>query len=312
MVDFSLIEPPLEALMTPPQMTTFPILFLPVTIFLVVSILIGLLLLHQKLTKKAIPIALILLLSTFAVPANAIDYGAHLDTSNIMLFCYYKEPTIWTLSTTYAAFQTYTNHGSYIDGIIRVYVYSSGNTYTGVNTYHNVSCRIRADGWISTWMNVTQEESFTYFGNGMHDYQTALGRAINRVYYVASMTFPGYDKLFYYDFSRPTATRLYCVAVEHTSIYTQFFVYAQIPSAYSVVGAYVAWYGSGNADAGGYSRVYLDGTLIVNFNGHGYAYEQGSVPITFTTDVNHHFFGERAGDSDNALYFDGLLMVWVV
>jgi len=304
----------------------------PIAIVTVLLLAISLLSFRLKIPKKVLPIAILLLSSTFAMPANAISYGVPLDTSTIRFFSYYKETGGFNLTTALTAFETYTNHGNYIDGTIRIWQDTTGDTYTatpsiyGGPDYWDVYCRLRSDGWVMTWINNTATDfpHFAYYGmspdvptinSGMSDWWSSLGRAIERIYYVTGLTFPGYDQLYLYDFTHPLSTKL--VVVQMISVWEVGNAYARtiysfIPSTNTLDFTAVIWWGRGKADAGGTSLVDFNpgGQVIVNFNGHDInTWETGYVALSVNPDTTYTWAATGAGDSDNALYFTGLYLV---
>lgn len=165
----------------------------------------------------AAAIAAVLFLPCLARPALAEhDFGVPLDTSNIMLFAYYYEPSGWTLINTLPAFESYTNYGNYIDGIVRVWMdQSASNNFVGSECPIDVRVRVRADGWILAWL--TKSHSYAYIVFWGHSAfssgppvigATVPTRAIQRVYYAAGKTFPGHTAIKIWDFSHPTATKI--------------------------------------------------------------------------------------------------------
>jgi len=310
---------PAPILMTPAQQ--FALFFMPAVIVIALFLAVGLLSYRLKVSKKVIPIALILLYSLSVIPANAVAYGNPLDTSNIMLFCYYKEPTVWNLTQATLAFETFTNHGNYIDGTIRVGMLPNNSPYPvdEVNqVFYSVNCRVRADGWVMAWINIGEEYKFPYFTTPMPDYSSTLGCAINFVYWFGNKVFPGYDKLGMYDFSRPSATRLLVVGMrmDNAAGYgLQKDIYAMVPATFTVIDSCITWYGFGKGDAGGTSYVNFESAVtIVDFKWSDAAdFAKGVVDFgALPSGTSYRWYGEQAGDSDNLCVFFGYFMEWVL
>ena len=269
-MDLSLVAPPAEALMAPAASS------LPVGVGVACGLLIfsGVLAVRKR---RATPLlGCIVALMMVAPMVNAYSFGVPLTTTGIGLFCYYNEPTDFTLANTVTAFQAYTDHGTYYDGIVRVYQSAVGTTYTGSGEYADVNIRVRADGWIMAWLNSTQDnKKILYTGAGTEtDYWTSLGRAISRIYYVSSKSFPGYDALYYYDYSQPLATRLVYLTMNFVVYYGDLTdaTYYIIPNSQTVRKNTIIYSGSTPSS----------GSLTIAWNG-GSASWGASTTIPWTT-----------------------------
>ena len=75
---------------------------------------------------------------------------------------------------------------------------------------------MRGDGWILAWLDRYEHDlgAIVWWGHTRRQsgappqYATTPSRAIEIVFTVAGITFPGYDKIYLYDYSEPNATRL--------------------------------------------------------------------------------------------------------
>jgi len=218
--------PPEEALVVPdPPVADYSATasYLPVVAAAVFTLSAASIIIYGKRAKPGrVARVMIMVLALASMPCiagvvhAAHDYGNPLDTSNIMLFAYYKDPDGWTLANTVPAFESYTDHGNYYDGIVRVWMdKSASNDFVGSEFYVDVCVRVRADGWILAWLTTAQ--SYVHIVFWGHSIATAAppvigatvpSRAIQRVFYVAGKTFPGHDAINYYDFAHPTAKKL--------------------------------------------------------------------------------------------------------
>jgi len=282
-MEFSLKPPPEEALKVPEEASTPP-LIIPIMIGAVTAsaVLGGTLLVLKKKKLKSIRMAAIIpliILNLFAfqpslVLADDYDFGNPLDTSNIQILTYHQEPSGWTLAEIVPAFVSYTDHGNYIDGIVRVWMdQRSPTNFRGSDAYIDIPVRVRADGWVLAWL--WKDQSIAYFIFWGHKRAatgapvigaTTLSRAIERVYYVAGKTFPGYDAFYYYDYAHPTANRLLIFGKTcgvsssyiRSASYTFYYV---LPSSVTIIdgAAGIAYY-EDEPDNYGYLRI--DGITV--------------------------------------------------
>jgi len=228
-MEFSFKPPPEEALRVSEEKSAPPpIMPIMIGVTMVSAVLGGTLLVLKKKKLKSIRTAaiiplIVLNLFTFTFQPNLVladeyDFGNPLDTSNIQILTYYQEPSGWTLAEIVPAFVSYTDHGNYIDGIIRVWMdQKSPTNFKGSDRYIDIPVRVRADGWILAWL--WKDQSIAYFIFWGHSRAaagvpvigaTTLSRAIERIYYVAGKKdiFPGYEAFYLYDYTHPTANRL--------------------------------------------------------------------------------------------------------
>lgn len=182
---------------------------------------------------------------------NDPNYGVPINTTNIGLFCYYNESTGWILNQTVTAFVYYTDYGNYYDAQVQVWQEMTGSSYEGSDFCTTVNVRVRTDGWIMAFINRTYDKAnipywgatrATYYGGSPIANATSLARAIQRVYSAASKTFPGYVAFSYYDFERPTATKLLMFGswITHGSydFTSDTLCYVTIPATISLLYAY--------------------------------------------------------------------------
>lgn len=177
-------------------------------------------------------------------PLEAVEGTATtppLDTSQIGLIAYYERSGGWELADTVPAFVEYTDGGNYYDGLVRVWDsgYIGAESTTGDDSYVDVHVRVRADGWILAWFERGEDPGAIVWWSHVRkasgnppEYATTLSRAIEIVFYVAGVPFPGYDKIGLYDYSEPDAKRLLIFGYSkhvHGSSDTRVFYYT-IPS----------------------------------------------------------------------------------
>ena len=260
----NLVEPPLECLEAPATVIQSPMMdagYIVVGILVMFTILaFGL---NKKLDnkqRKALLPLIVLIGSLFILPIAPVkadnDWGNPLSVTNVGLLAYY-EHTSWTLANTTTAFQNYTDHGSYYDGYIRVWQDVTGNDYNGDDVYVDVRVRVRSDGWIMAWLDTTEYTPGNLLFWGKERSQgatksipvnaTTCSRAIQNVFYVADETFPGYNEIYHYDYSTPTATKLVILEmhgwVHDDSTNKTYFIVpsssiSEIVQCYVVLGAY--------------------------------------------------------------------------
>lgn len=154
----------------------------------------------------------------FAEVVEASATTPPLDTGDISFIAYYKRGIGWTLSDIIPAFISYIDGGNYYDGFVRVW--DSGRIGStspiGSDTYVDVYVRVRADGWVIGWLNRFEHNpgSIVWWGHKRNDpgsppaYSTTLSRAIEIIFIVTGIQFPGYEEIYLYDYSEPLATRL--------------------------------------------------------------------------------------------------------
>jgi hypothetical protein len=160
-------------------------------------------------------------MSLTAPPAYAIGSVSAtppLDTSRISLIAYYQKIDGWTLGDTAPAFISHFDGGNYYDGLVRVW--DSGtigaSSHLSWDQYIDVQVRVRSDGWILAWFDRILDDpgSIVYWGHAKNYigappyYSTTLSRAIEIVYTVATVSFPGYSLMGMYDYSESNASRL--------------------------------------------------------------------------------------------------------
>jgi len=225
------------------------------------------------------------------------DYGNPLDTSNIMLFAYYQDPNGWTLANTVPAFESYTDHGNYYDGIVRVWMdQSASNNFVGSEFYVDICVRVRADGWILAWL--TRDQSYAYIVFWGHSIQTATSpvvgatvpsRAIQRVFYVAGKTFPGHNAINYYDFAHPTAKKLLIFGKSYqwatspggtVTFYYTFPAYVQILDAASSISYHETYNGNSGS-------IKIDDILVANLGSNTYWFSVSLPSEAITTEMKH-------------------------
>jgi hypothetical protein len=300
-------KPPEEALIVPemeaasqPSGTLYTVLF-------VIVVAASLVLLSYRRGKPKRIVQAMLLIFTIApllVQTVQADYsfGNPLDTSNIMLLAYYKDPNGWTLAATVPAFEKYTDHGNYYDGIVRVWMDVRDNTYVGSEFYVDVCVRVRADGWILAWLNRTQSYAHIVFwgksiSSGTTPYvvvgATVPSRAIQRVFYTSGKTFPGYTAISHYDFTHPNAGKIlifgkyyYTSTTGTTSTAFYYTIPATSPLRQIIDLKSSVSFSRGSANA----TIAIDGNTIATIpNSNMFWYSPISDPSLFptTTEVRH-------------------------
>ncbi len=188
-----------------------------------------------------------------------------LNTSEISLIAYYERASGWTLAETVPAFVGYIDGGNYYDGFVRVWDSGTiGSVSTEPDdTYIDVEVRVRADGWLLAWFNRFKDDSgaLVWWGHRRITvgfppaYSTTLTRAIEVVFTVSGVGFPGYEQIGLYDYSEPDATRL--LIFGHSAYGTRTYYYT-IPAESTMVPIKLL------IRAGGYgnSKLYVDNALI--------------------------------------------------
>ena len=141
-----------------------------------------------------------------------------LNTTAIGFIAYYQRSAGFTLSNTLPAFLSYTDGGNYYDGKVRVWDSGTigGSSTTTSDTYVDISVRVRTDGWVIAWFDRQRDDAaaIVWWGHTRQWegnpplYSTTLSRAIEIVFQVAGVGFPGYNAIGIFDYSQPTATRL--------------------------------------------------------------------------------------------------------
>jgi hypothetical protein len=231
------------------------------------------------------------------VARASYDYGNPLDTSNIMLFAYYKDPSGWTLANTVPAFEAYTDHGNYYDGIVRVWMDQSSNTnFVGSEFYVDVCVRVRADGWILAWLTAGQSRAYIVFwGHSISSATppvigaTAPSRAIQRVFYAAGKTFPGHTAINYYDFAHPTAKKLLifgkCLQRKDTGTSTATFYYT-FPAYVQILDAAssIAYHETVSGNSG---SIKIDDTVFASLYANTYWHSLSLPSSALTLEVKH-------------------------
>jgi len=253
--------------------------------------------------------------------ASNENFGSPLNTTAISLMAYYSEPTGWNLSLVVGALQSYTNYGNYLDGVVRVWEDATGTTYTGADVYIDVSCRIRTNGWVLTWFNRSQSASYgyiIYFGHGRTSIatqpvanSTTLSRAMNRIFYACSKTFPGHTAFLYWDFERPTATRLIITGRQFALAVTgTYHCYATVGSSYTVIYCVAGW--GGYIYTGGPFQLYFDAIYLQTGVGGASGFGWTTNTVSVSSGVRHdlNVVAGTTGGYDS--YYTIYLILWLV
>jgi len=329
-MEFSLKPPPEEALKVPEEaFTPPPIMPVMIGATMVSAVLGGALLVLKKKKLKSIRTAAIIpliLLNLFTIQpsfalADGYDFGNPLDTSNIQFITYYQEPSGWTLAETVTAFVSYTDHGNYIDGIVRVWMDQRSSTnFIGGDRYIDIEVRVRADGWILAWLRKDQELAYLIFW-GHHRAATGapvigattLSRAIQRVYYVAGKTFPGYKAFYLYDYTHPTANRLLIFGkTMYTKYKSYFYLYYIIPKDVNIIdtASSISYYEKDGRNSGWIS---IDGQRLETFDGTTDWYSTVKLPeYALTREVKHKMtFYLYAYYDYRQTYINAAFMLWL-
>jgi len=332
-VFLELKKPPEEALIVP-EMEVAP--QLPGTLylfFLAIAALTFIIVLGYRMGKGRRIARAALMIFTIALTPLIIQtvqagysFGNPLDTSNIMLLAYYKDPNGWTLASTVPAFEKYTDHGNYYDGIVRVWMDKKGNEYIGTEFYIDVCVRVRADGWILAWLNRTHSYAYIVFWG--HSYKgaespvigaTVPSRAIQRVFYTAGKTFPGYAAISHYDFTHPDAGKILifgkCFSAYGST--STAYIYYTIPASSPLqqiidLKSSAALY-KVSSSATVSATVAIDGNTIVSLPNenrlwHSPLNDPSLFPVT--TEVRHTIVLTLSVSSGNA-YFNFAFIIWV-
>jgi hypothetical protein len=249
-------------------------------------------------------------LSLLIPPVQAQTTPA-LDTSTVGFIAYYQRVVGWTLADTVPAFISYSDGGNYYDGVVRVW--SNGNIgEAGSGHYVDVKVRVRSDGWILAWLNRTTDDSgeILYWQAGSSSvpaaYSTSLSRAIEIVYYVAGVGFPGYDAIGLYDYSQPSASRLLMFGKTTISSNNVNWYYT-IPDGSALVPVKLIAR-SAKAASSGTSTLYIDGGQVFSRTG---SFDW----TTYVLDANQylsqgtqHTVSQNGGTT--AYYLNVALIVW--
>jgi hypothetical protein len=159
-------------------------------------------------------------MSLLLPPTQAIQSAITppLNTSKMSFIAYYQQVGGWTLANTVPAFINWSNGGNYYDGLVRVWDSGTIGAVSSVvdDAYLDIHVRVRADGWIVAWFDRLLDDpaGIMYWGHvaagggAPAPYSTTLSRALEIVYTVAGVGFPGYNQIGMYDYSEPSATRL--------------------------------------------------------------------------------------------------------
>jgi hypothetical protein len=159
-------------------------------------------------------------ISLIAPVAQAIEATSTtppLNTSRISFIAYYQRTLGWTLADTVPAFVSYFDGGNYYDGLVRVWDSGTIGSSSGAgDTYLDVKVRVRADGWILAWFDRFSDDSgaIVWWGHqraqtgSPPSYSTTLSRAMEIVFTVTGIGFPGHNMIGMYDYSEPSAKRL--------------------------------------------------------------------------------------------------------
>jgi len=204
-------------------------------------------------------------------PAYAIESTTTmppLNTSQISLFAYHQQIGGWTLADTVPAFVSYFDGGNYYEGYVRVWDVGIGASGSG--DYIDVRVRVRADGWILAWLNKSIDDSgaIVWWGHRQMEtgfpisYSTTLSRALNIVYYVSGVDFPGYDQISMYDYSEPNATRLLIFGDSFASSWKRTFYYTIPANSTIEVNKFLI-----RAGGGGHNSLWVDGYLMYDYGG---------------------------------------------
>ena len=216
--------------------------------------------------------------TVLASPPIRIMTVPSLDTSVIGPFCYYNVGQTIDLGSVLPAFYSYTLHDDYVDGTVRVWDSTNTGASSPVNrdSYLDVKARVRADGWVLTWLERTQDRGrFLWWGyantqptsespdygapdSGTFNYKadgtsisptmntTILGRACQLLMSAGSL--PGFDwaKLKYYDYEYTSAKRLFIFGYSNYRVWSSATViddkyfYVTVPSGKTVSHARLA------------------------------------------------------------------------
>jgi len=284
-----LTPPPDEALTVPEVGPAQPNFLAQLCIVIGVAAFIGgLIIIARKRNikvKSSLQASMILMImvSTFsmmpvvAAQGTSHDFGNPLDTSNIGLFAYFKEESGWTLADTVPAFEGYTDHGNYYDGIVRVWQDQRSDTnFLGSDVYIDIQVRVRGDGWILAWMTRDQDKGNIVFwgrsrfseGNPVIG-ATTLSRAMQRVYHAAGKEWVGHSAIKYYDYEFPEAGKLVIFGGSGSKVgcgTRNKTIYCVLPAGVTVYKAILS-YGCGSTDTGKV-YYYIDGEQIAYYSLH--------------------------------------------
>lgn len=215
-------------------------------------------------------------MSLVAPPAYAVEATSTtppLNTSKISFIAYYQRVGGWTLADTVPAFVSYFDGGNYYDGLVRV--------WEGSDTYLDVQVRVRADGWILAWFDryLDDPAAIVYWGHGRSEtgappsYSTTLSRAMEIVFNVASVGFPGYNLIGMYDYSELNATRLLIFGDSISGSTTHTYYYT-IPANSTIIPIKLLIRAGGYLGMGNYARLYVDDGLIYDENQPPYTHDR--------------------------------------
>jgi len=209
-------------------------------------------------------------ISLMTPAAQAVEATATtppLNVSRISFVSYYQRTLGWTLADTVPAFVNYFDGGNYYDGLVRVW--DSGSIgAVGSGTYLDVRVRVRADGWILAWFDRFEDDpgAIIYWGHRRDQvgappsYSTTLSRAIEIVFTVTGIGFPGYNMIGMYDYSEPSATRL--LVFGHSIAEQQVTYYYTIPANSTMVPIKLLIRAGGYSYYGNANTLRVDGGLV--------------------------------------------------
>lgn len=206
-----------------------------------------------------------------AYAVEATETTPPLNTSRIGLIAYCQRVGGWTLADTVPAFVSYFDGGNYYDGFVRVWDSGTIGASSSVSydSYVDVNVRVRADGWILAWFDRYLDDAgaivwwkHTRGQTGSPPaFSTTLSRALEIVFTVAGVGFPGYDMINMYDYSEPNATRL--LIFGHSIYSTEVNYYYTIPANSTMIPIKMLIRAGGDST----SRLYVDGGLVYEKTG---------------------------------------------
>jgi len=207
------------------------------------------------------------------------DSTPPLNTSRISLIAYYKHYSSIELADTVPAFISYFDGGNYYDGVVRVWDSGTIGALSQVaqDSYIDVYVRVRGDGWILAWFDRYEHDpgAIVWWGHTRlqegppPDYATTLSRAIEIVFTVAGISFPGYESIGLYDYSEPNATRLLIFGHSLSCLYSED-IYEKTVDYYYTIPANSTMIpiklfiraGGGYSYKTGNAKLWVDGALI--------------------------------------------------
>ena len=257
----------------------------------------------------------LMLISSFSLPlivkATSYDYGTPtLDTEEIGLFCFWYKSDGWTLNYTISALHEYSNHGNYYDGIIRVFMRVDGSTFVSGSHYVDVNVRVRADGWVMTWLWESQDKKYIPFLYKVHQSDfvkinaTVLSRAMQQIYYSSEGSLLDHEDVYYWDYTYTSTTSFIMVNyyIEEGTKYGA--VITNIPDEITVSCAYVMLCLGGSVSTPSFLRI---NTVYLHESSSYLFY--GSFNITsYFGSGTQQIFDAKAGTLINLNF---VVMIWI-